>query len=352
MGGGPGTAELAAAVSNAGGLGAIAAAYLTPEEITAEIARVRRLTTRPINVNLFAGGYHATNDRDPAPILRVMSEVHAELGLPAPALPDVGPDPFPAQLEAVLAARPEVFSFTFGVPHADALRAIRDAGMFCIGTATTADEAEVLAAAGVDAIVAQGAEAGAHRGTFTTEPERALVPTRTLVDEIARRVSLPVIASGGIMTGADIAEMLNAGASAVQLGTAFLACPEAGTSAAYREALLRARGDDTVITRAFSGRAARGIRNRFIDLIDERAELILPFPFQNSLTRPMRAAAAKANNREYLSLWAGTGVTRIRPMPAAELVATLLRELAAADDGDDEGPPAAGATGPRPHWLA
>ena len=148
-----------------------------------------------------------------------------------------------------------------------------------------------------------------------------------LVRQIASTTKTPVIACGGIMNGADIARALAAGAQAVQLGTAFLGCPEAGTGAAYREALARATGDDTVITRAYSGRAARGIRNTFIDLVAERDERILPFPIQNSLTRPMRAAAAKALRAGYLSLWAGTGVAQLRAMPAAELVATLMEEL-------------------------
>jgi nitronate monooxygenase len=327
MGGGPGTAALAAAVSNAGGLGSIAAAYWTPEQTTAEIAAVRARTAQPIAVNLFAGGYHTTLDRDPQPVLHLLGSIHEFLHLPPPLPPVAEADPFPAQLEAVLAAKPEVFSFTFGIPSADAMRALKERGIFTIGTATTLQEAQLLADADAGAIVAQGAEAGAHRGTFAGEFASSMVPTLELVRQIAGNVRIPVIASGGIMTGGEIARALQCGATAVQLGTAFLACPEAGTSEAYRKALLQARGEDTVITRAFSGRAARGIRNAFIDAVREREESILPFPMQNSLTRPMRAAAAKLGRSEYLSLWAGTGVARIRPMAAAELMQTLLREL-------------------------
>lgn len=327
MGGGPGTLELAAAVSNAGGLGFLAGAYLTPDQILAEVRRTRALTGAPFGVNLFAGGYHERADRDPAPILGLLADIHRELGIAPPSMPAVPPDPFRAQVAALIDGGAPIFSFTFGIPAPEVIAELRSRSIAIIGTATTVEEAVRLEEAGVDAIVAQGAEAGAHRGTFAGPAEEAMVPTLILVREIAVRVRVPVIASGGIMTGAEIAAALRAGAEAVQLGTAFLACPEAGTSRAYREALRAARGEDTVITRAFSGRAARGIRNAFIDRVGERREYILPFPVQNSLTRAIRAAAAQQGNAQYLSLWAGTGVARLREMPAAELVTTLMAEL-------------------------
>lgn len=314
MGGGPGTAELAAAVCNAGGLGAIAGGYLTPAQLAVEIARLRDLTNAPFNVNLFAGGYHREPGRDPAPILRVMGEVHEALRIEPPKLPDIPPDPFDEQLEVILEMKPAVFSFTFGIPSEAAMRRLKGAGIFIIGTATSPREGDLLAAAGVDAIVAQGAEAGAHRGTFA---EEAMMPTLELVKKIPGKV----IASGGIMNGQDIQQALKAGAVAVQMGTAFLLCPEAGTSKPYRRALKEQR--DSVITRAFSGRRARGLRNNFIDRVGEREELILDFPAQNSLTRPMRAASAKQDNPEYLSLWAGTGAAKAEEVPAAELMKRL-----------------------------
>ena len=327
MGGGPGTPALAAAVSNAGALGSLAGGYLTPGQITDDIEHARKLTEGPLNINLFAGGYHREIDRDPSPILDLIGGIHDSLRLPPPALPVIGRDPFPDQVSAVLKARPRVFSFTFGIPPAETMERLRAEGVLTLGTATTLEEAEMLEDSGVNGIVAQGAEAGAHRGTFAGPFDLAMIPTLDLVKQISSRIATPVIASGGIMTGAAIAGALQAGASAVQLGTAFLACPEAGTSEPYRNALLSCTTDRTVVTRAYSGRAARGVRNTFIDLVGEREELILPFPIQNSLTRPMRAAAAKANNAEYLSLWAGTGVARIRSMPAGELVQTLMEEL-------------------------
>lgn len=327
MGGGPGTPELAAAVSNSGCLGSLACAYLTPGQIKEEFSRTRALTSGPLNLNLFAGGYHESTSQDSAPILELLMPIHAALRLPPPTLPMVSPDPFRVQLSTIIDLHPEVLSFTFGVPDADMMLALRAARITTVGTATTLREAELLSDAGVDAIVAQGAEAGAHRGTFATDWSDGLVRTLDLVRQIRGAVPEPVIAAGGIMTGAAIATALGAGAEAVQLGTAFLTTPEAGTSLAYRDALRKSSGEDTVVTRAFSGRAARGIRNRFIDLVAERQELILPFPIQNSLTRAMRIESAKARNPDYLSLWAGTGVAEIRDLPAAELIATLLEEL-------------------------
>jgi len=324
MGGGPGTPELAAAVSNAGGLGSLAAAYWAPEEIIQSIRRTQALTGRPFAVNLFAGGYAADAKADPAPMLELLSRIHETLGLPSPALPVLPPDPFREQLEAILEARPAVFSFTFGIPGRDVFSLLRARGIAILGTATTASEARLLVEAGVDAVVAQGAEAGVHRGTFAVPFEAAMVPTLHLVREIA--AFAPVIASGGIMDGRDLATMLAQGAIGAQLGTAFLTCPESGAAPAYKQALLRAASDTTVITRAFSGRPARGLANAFSGLLAANESGILPYPLQNALTRPMRVAAAAQGNTELLSLWAGQGVARSRQMPAGELVATLLGE--------------------------
>jgi nitronate monooxygenase len=330
MGGGFTPPELVAAVSNAGGLGSLGAPYLTPEQIIAAAAQIRRLTDKPFNVNLFAGGYAVENRVDPAPMLSLLAEIHAALGLPVPVLPPLQPIPFSDQLEAVLEVRPAVFSFTFGIPDAMAIRRLKTAGILVLGTATTVDEAYRLAETGIDAIVAQGSEAGAHRGTFLGSFEQSMVPTSYLVRGIRGVLDLPVIASGGLMDGTDIARALREGAAAAQLGTAFLTCPEAGTPAIHRQAILAARRDTTMITRAFSGRPARGLANEFMATLARREETILPFPLQNDLTRAMRAAAAKQGKAGFVSLWAGRGVARARTMPAGELVECLAREMTAA----------------------
>lgn len=329
MGGGPSTPELVAAVSSAGGLGSLGAAYLTPQQILDDIRRVRALTERPFAVNLFAGAYQVQDGVDATPMLALLEEVHAALGLPPAALPALPPDPFPAQLAAVLEAKPPIFSFTFGIPKPQDLARLRGHGIAILGTATTVDEARILEAAGIDGILVQGSEAGAHRGTFSGSFEAAMIPTIDLVRRISSAVALPVAASGGLMDGSDIRAALGAGAAAAALGTAFLACPESGASAAYKQAVLSARSDTTVITRAFSGRPARGLANVFIETMREHEAAILPYPLQNALTRAMRTAAAQRGDSGYLSLWAGTGVARARALPAAELMGRLAAELVA-----------------------
>jgi nitronate monooxygenase len=331
MAGAGGTPELAAAVSQAGGLGAWGGAYAKPDEIAATIRRMRALTDRPFNINLFAGGYTADSSIDPQPMLNLVTEAHAALGLPPPVLPPVPRDPFDDQLQAVLEERPPVFSFTFGVPSAAQLAALKSCGIVVVGTATTIEEARRLEQAGVDAIVAQGAEAGAHRGTFSAAFEESMVPLATLVRGICGITALPVIASGGLMDGRDIAAARKLGAAAVQLGTAFLPCPESGAPAVYKRALLGATKDTTVITRAYSGRPARGLSNRFITMVSGKEHCILPFRQQNDLTRPMRNASGQQGVADYVSLWAGQGVTRSREMPAAALVKTLVDESSAAE---------------------
>ncbi len=327
MGGGLTTPKLVAEVCNAGGLGSLAAAYLTPDQILVEARHIRVLTDKPLNINLFAGGYKMEAVQDAQPMLSLLGEIHQALGLRPPVLPPLLPDPFPSQFEAILEVKPDIFSFTFGIPSPDVMNSLKTRGIPAMGTATTVEEARMLEKSGVVAIVAQGAEAGAHRGTFLEAFELSMVPTLALVQAIRSAVSVPVIASGGLMDGRDIAQVFACGASAAQLGTAFLTCPESGTPEAYRRAILSARSDTTVITRAFSGRPARGLRNAFIDRLEGKEECFLPYPLQNALTRPMRTAAAKRGEADFLSLWAGQGVARARLLPAAELVKQLVAEI-------------------------
>jgi nitronate monooxygenase len=238
---------------------------------------------------------------------------------------------FDEQLAAVLDSGAAVFSFTFGLLPASAIEAIKGRGMFLIGTATTVEEAIALEQVGVDAVVTQGSEAGGHRSTFATPFEAGMVGTLALVPQVVDAVTVPVIASGGIMDGRGIAAALALGAHAVQMGTAFLTCDEAGIPPAYQEAILQAREHETRLTRAFSGRPARGIVNRFMTEV-ERADVtdaILPFPLQNALTRPLRTAAAQQGRAELLSLWAGQGVRLARRQTAATLIARLAHETEA-----------------------
>lgn len=325
LAGGPSTPDLAAAVSGAGGLGSLGAAYLAPDEIRAAVARVKRLTDRPFAVNLFAGGATQGAD-DPRPMLDLLARWHAALGIDPPVLPPPPADPFDAQLEAVLDGGAPIFSFAFGIPAREVMAELRRRAVVVLGTATTVDEARALEDAGVDAVVAQGSEAGGHRGTFLGPFESAMIGTMALVPQVADAVRVPVIASGGIMDGRGIAAARALGAAGVQLGTAFLATDEAGTSAPYRARLRDAAEDATAVTRAYSGRPARGIRTAFMAEVDGGGVPIPPFPLQNALTRPLRTAAARAGEAEALSLWAGQGLRLLRTGPAAELTRALIDE--------------------------
>lgn len=332
MAGGPDSPALAAAVSNAGGLGSLGCAYLAPAEIEALAAAVRARTTRPFALNLFV---RTDGPDEPGAEARVaavrvaavLRPLRAELGLADAIAQGPVPPPWEDQLEAVLRIAPRVFSFTFGVLSRDQLAALHARGIFVIGTATTVDEAGVLDELGVDAVSAQGAEAGGHRGTFLGRFEDALVGTFALVPQIVQRTRRPVIAAGGIMDGPGIRAALALGAKAVQLGTAFMACPEAGTPAPHRAALASARA--TVITRAFSGRPARGIRNRMTDAFEAVAPA--PFPQQQRMTHELRRAASAHARPDLMQLWAGQGAPLVRAMPAAELVATLASEAGLID---------------------
>lgn len=319
---------LVAAVSESGALGFLGAAYMTPEEIGAACRAVRALTARPFGINLFAPlPAPPPLPSDPAPALARLAVYHAELGLAPPTLPGEPTLTFADQLAAALEGGARVLSFTFGLLPSDAVEAIRARSVYLIGTATTVDEAVALAGSGVDAIVAQGSEAGAHRGTFATPFEGALIGTIALVPQMVDAVRVPVIASGGIMDGRGIVAALALGASAVQMGTAFLVCEECGVAPAWKAAVPRARAEDTRVTRAFSGRPARGITNRVMTELDDAPGAILPYPQQNALTRAMRSAAARADRPEYLSLWAGQGAPLARAQPAAALIERLVEEM-------------------------
>jgi len=236
---------------------------------------------------------------------------------------------FEDQMAAALETGASVFSFTFGIPPQSAIETAKSRGMMVMGTATNAREAVELERCGADAVVAQSAEAGGHRGTFAGDFETGMIGAIALIPLLVDSVRVPVVASGGIMDGRGIAAALVLGASAVQLGTAFLTADEAGIPDAYKDAILNARETDTRITRAFSGRPARGIRNRFLKAFEneKNRETVLPFPLQNALTRPMRAAAAKQGRSEFLSLWAGQGLGLARRLPASEIMRALAREL-------------------------
>jgi nitronate monooxygenase len=328
--GGAATVDLVAAVSDAGGFGILPCAYSTPEQIAREIEALRERTKRPFGVNLFVEELpYARDETRIAAAHATLRSYRDELGLPHPAIPAAPPERYRQQIDAVLEARPDAFTFTFGIPDAPTLARFRAAGISTLGTATTVDEARALAGAGVDGIFAQGSEAGAHRGTFLAPVEDSLVGTLALVPQIVDATRLPVIAAGGIGDGRGVAAVLALGARAAALGTSFLLADESGIAPAYRAALASARAERTILTRVFSGRTARGIPNRATAELRDPDD-VAPYPFQNAMTRDIRTAAAALGNADFLSLWAGQAAALARPGPAAQIVATLVREARAA----------------------
>lgn len=325
MAGEPDRAELAAAVSEAGGLGSIGVAYSQPDAIRAAIGAVRRLTDRHFAVNLFIPTPTETEPEKFQKARSLLAPWRARYGLPDEA-PAVGMPDFDAQLAVVLEEKPAVFSFTFGSLTPGQVSALKAAGIVIVGTATTVPEAERLEAEGVDAIVAQGAEAGAHRGTFLAPVSESLVGLMALVPAMVDRVKVPVLAAGGIMDGRGIAAALMLGAAGVQLGTAFLVSHESGASAIWKNSILMQRADQTAVTRIFSGRYARGIRNGMMAALEPHEPELPGFPAMNALTRPVRDAGGKAGDAEALSLWAGQGAPLARTMPAGALLRLLSLE--------------------------
>ena len=326
MAGGPTTPDLLAAVSNAGGLGNLGAGYLTPEQIRMAIQEIRKRTDRPFGVNLFVPEEPTESGEIINQMTDYLNFYREELGIPKNPVIQKSSESFEEQVQVLLDEKVPVFSFTFGIPPKDVIQVMKQNGTVVIGTATTVEEAIQLEAAGVDAIVAQGSEAGGHRGTFLKPVSQSLIGTMALVPQVVDHVSVPVIASGGIMDGRGLVASLLLGASAVQMGTAFLACPESGAHAVYKQKILLENEDATDITCAYSGKAARGIRTEFMNDMDHYAGEIPGYPIQNAMTRDIRQAAAKADNPEYMSLWAGQGLRLASDHTAAEIVEQTMNQ--------------------------
>ena len=260
----------------------------------------------------------------------LLGQYREELGIEAPENISSFQESFENQLEVVLKERVPVCSFTFGSLGSDLVGRLKENGATVVGTATTVREGLRLEQDGVDVVVAQGSEAGGHRGTFLSDFEDALVGTIALVPQMVDALSVPVVASGGIMDGRGLAAALVLGAGAVQMGTAFLACEESGAHPEFKRAVLEAAEDETAVTRAFSGRAARGIKNRLMIEVGEHEEDLPPFPVQNTLTKDVRAAAQRQDRPEFMSLWAGQAVRLARSTNAAEIVRNVVEEAEAA----------------------
>ncbi|MFD7435726.1 nitronate monooxygenase [Streptomyces sp. NPDC059861] len=330
MAGGVSVPQLAAAVSEAGGLGFLAAGYKTADGMYQEIKQLRGLTGRPFGVNLFMP---QPEYAEPAAVDVYAHQLAGEAAWYETELgdPDSGRDDgYEAKLAVLLDNPVPVVSFHFGVPSREVLDALRRAGTFTLVTATSPDEARAVEQAGADGVIVQGAEAGGHQGTHRDIPENdgSAVGVLSLLGEIREAVGLPLIAAGGIMRGSQIAAVLAAGASAAQLGTAFLATAESGANAAHKQALTNPLFVRTALTRAFSGRPARGLVNRF--LREHGPYAPAAYPEVHHLTSPVRKAAAKAGDAQGMALWAGQGHRMARELPAGQLVEVLAAELAEA----------------------
>ncbi len=329
MAGGANTPAMVAGVSNAGGLGSLGASLLTPTVLREQVAQIRSLTDKPFAINLFVQAAPEPSAAEVAQGAALLQPVWASLGWDSLPIPAKWCENFDEQFATLLELRPAVASFTFNILTAQQVDALHAVGIAVVGTATTLAEAKAWQAVGADALVASGIESGGHRGTFLVPQTEATQSVWELAAEVCPALTIPVILAGGFMHGADIAAAQKIGAQAVQMGTAFLVTDESGIHPAYKQRLIdsAAMGSQTRLTRSFSGRYARGLDNRFMQMMAAMEQQVPAYPVQNALTGSIRAAAAKANDTELMSLWAGTQVQRARAMPVAQLMVTLLQEL-------------------------
>jgi nitronate monooxygenase len=316
---------LAIAVCEAGGLGSLPCAMLSPEQMRAELAAIRARTDRPFNVNFFC---HAPPRVDPAREAawrQMLSPYYAAFGID-PATVGAGPGRAPfdaAYADALAEFRPPIVSFHFGLPPADALARVRAWGAKVLASATTVEEARWLEAHGVDAVIAQGVEAGGHRGNFLSDDLTTQLGTFALLPRVVAAVRVPVVAAGGIADAAGVAAARALGASAVQVGTAYLLCPEATTSALHRAALQSPQAEHTALTNLFTGRPARGIVNRLMRELGPINAAAPAFPLGTAAIAPLRAAAERAGSGDFSPLWSGQNPSGCRAVPAAEITRAL-----------------------------
>jgi nitronate monooxygenase len=317
---------LAAEVSRAGGLGSLAGALLSPDKLRDGVQAIRAITPRPINLNFFC--HSMTPSADPQQVERwkhFLRPHYQRLGLD---IEHVAPAPLRMPFDAAACAvveevKPAVVSFHFGLPEPALVERLKARGIKIFSSATSVAEARLLEARGCDAIIAQGSEAGGHRAMFLEKTVETQTGLMALLPQVANAVSLPVIAAGGVMDGMGVAAALALGAYAVQLGTAYLFCPEANVSPLYRKALAETADNGTAITNLFSGRPARGIVNRFVREAGPMSDAAPDFPHAATLIAPLRAASEKAGSTDYMQMWAGQAAGMGRALPAFELTKRL-----------------------------
>lgn len=320
------TPEMVAAVCNAGGLGSLAAAMMAPDEIRDAIRQVKALTTRPFAVNLFALDQPTFSPDEVRRGQALFAAFRAELGLAEPPLPNRMMQSFDEQIEAILPESIPIFSFTFGIPAPHQVKRLKQAGMLLIGTATTPDEGVALEQAGIDFISAQGYEAGGHRGSFLKPFDESQYGTMALVPLLVDRLSIPVIAAGGIMDGRGIAAALMLGASAAQLGTAFLAATESIANPAHKAMLARASDVGTTITNVLTGRPVRGLRNRMIETLSPHRAEVPPYPLPLALGGSIYKKAREEGLTDYMPMWSGQAGAMAKNLSTTEIMHALARQ--------------------------
>jgi nitronate monooxygenase len=331
--GGLSSQRLTAAVSNFGGLGSFGAHGLRPDDIRKVIREIRSLTSKPFAMNLWVSmedeGARASDESAFRRSLSHLSKHIEEVGGVLPSYTLYAPMRFEEQVRVLLEEKVPAFSFIYGIPPKEVLDECRRRGIAIIGTATTVDEAVALEEAGVDVIVASGFEAGGHRGSFLRASEESLVGTISLVPQVVDAVRLPVVAAGGIADARGIVAAFALGASGVQMGTVFLSCDESGASHSHRKVLLTREAGTTALTRGFTGRLARGIRNQLLDELNREGTEILPYPLQRALVRHLSIPAEKAGRLELLSLWAGQSARLSRCEDVHAFLGNLVAQVSA-----------------------
>lgn len=305
MAGGVTTTELVVAVSEEGGLGNIGAGYMSSEALAKQIQEVKKRTANPFGVNVFVPATVEENEQEIKRAFELLQPFHEMLEIQpgCPSIPTNADEAFLQQIEVIVAEKVPVCSFTFGIPSTDIIKQLQENGTVVIGTATTVEEAKMVERSGMDAVVLQGSEAGGHRGAFSKTP--GMIGLMSFIPQAVDVVHIPVIASGGIMDSRGIVASFVLGATAVQMGTAFLVTEESGAQQVHKRAVVQATEDETVITKAFSGKEARGIANTFIEKMAPMEDSLPPYPLQHHLTTAMRKEAAVKQNSAYLSLWCG-----------------------------------------------
>lgn len=326
MAGGPTTPQLVSEVSNSGGLGMIGAGYLSADQFKTTIQDVKQRTNLPFGVNLFVVKEENISEVELHKSFQTLEPFRKELNL-SNELPEIKNSlEIERHIEVIIEENVPVCSFTFGIPAQSIINRLKENKITVIGTATTVEEAIAVERAGMDAVVAQGSEAGGHRGSFLGDNKGGLIGTMALVPQIVDHVKIPVIASGGIMDARGFAAAKMLGAEGVQMGTVFLTTRESGAHDLHKKAIMEATEENTVLTKSFSGKEARGIQNEFIRLMNENA-FIAPYPIQNSLTKPIRKEAAKQGNANFMSLWAGQGTRLNKETTVKQLFEEIVSEI-------------------------